>query len=362
MALCHPPVLPGPRQNLRILCRWGQLVRQHCSSHHSLQPRWPLARRDGLGSHLEALGHGDGDAGTHLQGNTGIVFSIAFSPDGKWVVSGNSDQTVRMWNTETGELVHTLRGHSFQVYRVVFRPDGKTIISVSPALLDNKPWLSQMEMIVRDASTGRQLDRTIAAYADLLWGGVAFSPDCQYFAAGGDKDPVIGDTTTGQCIHTLAGHSKTVYDCTFRPDGKVVATAGRDQTIRLWDRSTGKAIHTLRGHAGPVKSVVFSPDGTQLASGGEDTTVRLWDTVGGKEIATFQGHKDHVQSVAFSPDGHWVASASYDGTVRLWDALRGAEPVTLQGHTGWPSDVMFSPDGGQVFSFRVFTCWGAGWD
>src|SRR4029077_6436363 len=98
-----------------------------------------------------------------MQGDTGLVLSIAFSPDGKWVASGNGDHTVRVWSTETGELLHTLRGHGFLVYRVQFHPDGKGIISASPVLLDNEEWLSEMEIIVWEAASGRQLSRKVAA-------------------------------------------------------------------------------------------------------------------------------------------------------------------------------------------------------
>ena len=121
-----------------------------------------------------------------MQGDTGVVYSIAFSPDGKWLASGNTDHTVRVWNAHTGELRHTLRGHSFLVNRVNFAPDGKRIISAGPVLVDNHEWLTQMEIITWDADSGRQLSRKVVAEASILWGAVAFSADGSHFIAAGN--------------------------------------------------------------------------------------------------------------------------------------------------------------------------------
>src|SRR5437763_11275759 len=106
-----------------------------------------------------------------------MVFSLAFSPDGKWLASGNTDHTVRIWNLESGELVRTLRGHRFLVYCVHFPSEGQRIISAGPVLVDNHDWLTQMEVITWDLTTGRQLSHKVVADANIIWGGVAFSPD-----------------------------------------------------------------------------------------------------------------------------------------------------------------------------------------
>jgi WD40 repeat protein/serine/threonine protein kinase len=332
-----------------------------------------------------------------MKGDTGLAFSLAFSPDGKWIASGNYDRTVRVWNTETGELVHTLRGHSFLVCSVHFPIDGKRIISAGPVLMDNheEQQLSQMEIITWDTATGQQLSRKVVADANIIRGGVAFSPDgSQFIAAGNDESRQVGpsivgylgsalgqgpflaaaairpgrhdeDTTlklgntdTGQCVHT--SYSEPVIAAAFSPNGKRAATAGLER-VWLWDAATGKAIRSLQGHTGPVSSLAFSPDGARLVSGCEDSSVRLWDATTGKELATFRGHTANVQSVAFSPDGQWLASAGDDGVVKLWDALRGAEPVTLSGGDGskWLSDVIFNADGQVLYSFSGWSTNGA---
>ena len=182
-----------------------------------------------------------------MQGDTGVVFSIAFSRDGKWVASGNSDHTVRIWNTETGKLVRILRGHKSLVYHVQFSPDGRNLISAGAILVDHKEWLSQMEIIVWQADTGQLLSRRIAADANPEWGGVAFSPNGQHFAAEGEKTfPGSGPSSMG-LIGSLLGQGP------FMAAAILVRQAGGENvTLKLGDTATGQGFHTKAMHYGPI--------------------------------------------------------------------------------------------------------------
>src|SRR5271163_1617017 len=159
-----------------------------------------------------------------LAGHSDQITAVAFSPDGKQIVSGSYDKTIKLWDTTTGDLQKTLAGHSDWVRAVAFSPDGKQVASGSN-------------------------DKTIK-----LW-----------------------DTTTGDLQKTLAGHSGGVYAVAFSPDGKQIASGSRDETIKLWDATTGDLQKTLAGHSGWVYAVAFSPDGKQIASGSRDETIKLWD-------------------------------------------------------------------------------------
>jgi WD40 repeat protein/serine/threonine protein kinase len=272
-----------------------------------------------------------------LRGHAGPVLGVAVSSDGQRLASGSSDQTVRTWDSATGKELVALKGHGAVVSSVAFSPDGQRVASGS----------SDQTVKIWDSATGKELF-ALKGHAGTVW-SVAFSPDGQRLATGGSTLK-IWDSATGKELLALKGHADGVRSVAFSPDGQRLASSSNDQTVRIWDSVTGKELLALTGHAGWVESVAYSPDGQRLASASRDQTVKIWDSATGKELLALKSHAGRVGGVAFSPDGQRLASGSSDQTVKIWDSATRKDVFALKGHAGWVSTVAFSPDGQRLAS------------
>jgi WD40 repeat protein len=275
-----------------------------------------------------------------LKGHTDIVYSAAFSPDGKRIVTGSADKTIRIWNAESGEELKrigktvmvfgasvNLSGHTDRIYSVTLSPDGKKILSGS--------WDNTTR--IWDAETGKELKKM--------------------------------------------KHASSVFSVAFSPDGKKVVTGGRDKIVRIWDAETGKELKKLEGHTDCVSYVVFSPDGKQVFTWGYDRTTRTWDADTdsanfGMELKKVTEYTGLLPFIAFSPNGKKVVMRSFDedttATASILDAEVGKEwkegavgiyvptpdgdfraffePKRLEGHTDCICSVAFSSDGKKVLT------------
>ena len=280
-----------------------------------------------------------------LEGHDGAVNTVAFSSDGRHIVSGSDDRTIQLWDAQTGVQVgNPLQGHTDSVLSVAFSPDGRHIVSGS----------EDRTIQLWDAQTGGQVGNPLQGHTGLVW-SVAFSPDGRHIVSGSsDMTIQLWDAQTGgQVGNPLCGHTMPVTSVAFSPDGRHIVSGSSDMTIRLWDAQTGVQVgNPLQGHTGPVCSVAFSPDGRHIVSGSDDKTIQLWDAQTGGQVGNpLQGHTDPVKSVAFSPDGRHIVSGSFDRTIQLWDAQTGGQVGNpLQGHIGSVWSVAFSPDGRHIAS------------
>ena len=280
-----------------------------------------------------------------FEGHTGWVLSVAFSPDGRQVLTGSgnpfertSDNTARLWDAATGQELRRFEGHTDPVTSVAFSPDGRQVLTGS----------GDKTARLWDAATGKEL-RRFEGHTDWVV-SVAFSPDGRQVLTGSgflgifgesrDNTARLWDVTTGQEFRRFEGHTEAVWSVAFSPDGRQVLTGSWDKTARLWDVATGQELRRFEGHSAAVWPVVFSPDGRQVLTGAghfvgvaPDNTARLWDVATGQELRRFEGHTDMVSSVAFRPDGRHILTGSQDGTARLWDAATGRELCRFYGFT-----------------------------
>jgi len=270
---------------------------------------------------------------------SGAITTVLFSPDGKTIISGSSDKTIRVWDRASKKVITTLIGHISYVTSVAISPDGKTIVSGS----------TDKTIRLWDRDTKKKIAKFIGHTSDVT--SVAFSLDGRTIASSSNDNTIrLWDKDAIKSIAVLMGHTDAVTSVVFSPDSKTVASGSEDKTIRLWDRDSQKEIAALMGHTDTVTCVVFSPDGKIIVSGSDDHTIRLWDRNSQKEIAALIGYSWPVNSIAFSPDGKTIASGYYDNTIRLWDRESKKEIAALKGHL-WPvNSVAFSPDGKTIVS------------
>jgi WD40 repeat protein len=270
-------------------------------------------------------------------GHTNDINSVAFSPDGKTLASGSGDETIKLWDVESGNELRTLRGHKLSVSSVAFTSDGKTLASGS----DDKT------IKIWDVETGKEV-RTLTGPTSWIT-SIAFSSNGKRLtsASGGeDKKIRVWNVETGELLRSFAGQSRVAAS----PDDKILASVGDNFTIKLWNTETGAEIRTLAGHADGIRSIEFSPDSKILATGSNDKTVKVWDVATGNELLTLRGHTHWVTSVKFSPDGLTLASGSADDTLKLWDVRTGNELRAFPGHPNPINSIAFSPDGGTLAS------------
>lgn len=247
-----------------------------------------------------------------LSGHTGRVWSVAFSPDGKRIVSGSFDKSLRVWDAVTGKSLMILQGHSDRVWSVAYSPDGKRIISGS----------YDGTIRVWDAEKGTEIKCLSGHNARIE--AVAFSPDGKRIASGSwDKTVKVWNAETGDELMTLVGHKAGIPDVAFSPDGMRIVSGSWDKLLKVWDAETGDEIMTLTGHKGRLRSVAISPDGKRIVSScgdtvqesGENSTMKIWDLATGTELMTLRS--TNLRSIAFSPDGNTIAIDSHNGTTLL---------------------------------------------
>jgi WD40 repeat protein len=281
------------------------------------------------------------DTTTIIQSSAPIM-DVTYSSDGKRLVSGGADHSVRVWDAHTGAPIGQPMMQTNAVTNAALSDDGQDVA-----------FASADSVRVWNALTGQPVEQPMVQSTEIT--SLDLSDNGQLVATGstGGSAQIWSAASAHPLTAPMAGPNSPVTTVDFSDDGHRVAVGNADGTLRVWNADTGQAVTPpIVAAAGAVTTAAFSPDGQRVASGGSDHLVRLWNAVSGQAIgAPMTGHQNTVTSVAFNPDGGRIASGSFDGTLRIWDAATQqpvAQPMT--GPVGAINAVSFSPDGHRILS------------
>jgi WD40 repeat protein len=256
-----------------------------------------------------------------LQGHSGAIWSVRYSPDGKLMATVGQDGTVRIWDAATSSEIRALKPNEGEAFgQIAFSPDGKRIAATSSALSKGTPFM-------RPDGSFMSPDERIAAAA-LLY-----------------RPLIVWDVETWREVPLEEGRGG--HAVAFSPNGLLMATHRKDG-VAVLNSNTGAVVQTIPDPDGYRACLAFSPDNKTLAYGGIDkatgkAAVTIWDLTSNNPRYVLLGHRDWIQCVAFNPQGDLLASGSWDGTVRLWDTGAGNERSVLRGFKGDAYDVAFNP-------------------
>jgi WD40 repeat protein len=325
---------------------------------------------------------------TEIKTHSGPLRVVAFTPDSKGLFTGGGDKTLKFRNVQEVSEAKLLAENSFTFDNVAFTKDGRRLITTDDAQV----------VRIHDPNTGRELQKLmghqrlpLAVSDPVTMIKVAVSPVGGYFAtAGYDGTVRTWDEKTGKPLHVFDAHTRGLYAITISPDGRFIASGGSDTLVKVWDAVAGRELHTLHGHRRRVSAGAFSPQGKYLATCDEEGVLKVWDYVQGVElhtlrpytntlrnlafsrdgkllalggddryivlldtatwrtVKTLKGHTQYVGSLEFAPDGRRLAAGGRDNTTRVWELEQGQEVLTLHGHGSMVFDIGFSPAGASL--------------
>lgn len=291
--------------------------------------------------------HPGGDTLLNLNQQTGAIYGVAWSPNGKYLATASEDHTVKVWSATSGDLICTYTGDGDVVHALAWSPNGDYLASGG----------SDDTVQVWRPLTCSDPVRTYAGHTNAVQ-TIAWSPDSREIISGGwDFTAQIWNVagTSNKPVFTLDA-GEVVYSVAWSRAGRIaIGDWNEDVRVLQWN-SSQRNWHQLalyRDNTGNgVNTVAWSFNGDYLAYGNQAgvVTVRKIGASGGSLLMTYRNHTDSVNAVAWSPDGRWIASASNDDTVRVWSPFSGKTLMIYSEHTKTVNAVAWSPDGTKIIS------------
>ena len=320
--------------------RVDQLLRTHDPDFRSVSRKWKVVQQI------------DGESGYDL------VYGIALSPDGKLFAAGDPSHGMRLWDVDTGKMRREFRNRSSaatEQVNPVFLKDGKRFLFVSTrhhlveiygvdkdkslTAFPNDPNTkftsmaainSNEDLLVTAGENGIVTLWSVSTAKPIRriehglpgWPFVAFCADGKRVACGSPDSNVVSicDSSTGQRVGTLSGHSGNVIAIAVGRDGKFMATTGRDGTIRIWSASSDKQLRQIAVEKAGIKCLAMSPDERLIAAGLDDGSVMIWDSETGRQLDVLKSNLTHMHLVTFSLNGRRLAASGDRAKHRIWQA------------------------------------------
>jgi WD40 repeat protein len=281
------------------------------------------------------------DGHTVFSGHTGRVRKAVFSRDETRIATADDSGEFRVWDATTGKQL-LLGKHPGGASSIAFSPDGKTVVTAG---LDKQ---RKGGVNFWDVNSG-ELKKELTAHESLVF-DVEFSPNGERLATCSKDESIKIWDSSAKLLQTIEGHTDDVTAIAFNHDGTQIVSGSKDRSVRVWNIANAELVVEFHGHSGIIRAVAFRPDGDYVASASDDKTVRTWDVEDKEPRHVLVGHKDEVHGVVYANDNTTLASAGFDSAIHIWNSRSTKLQHTLRGHNSHVRGVVFSRDDSQLLS------------